>query len=107
VKGGFTAALAVQIGSSIGLIVYALLSLLGVGLLFQGDMWQLLAGAFGMIVLLYLGITTIRDGRNLSNIRAFALLGSSSTRRAFSTALSSRLLILWISSFGFRSAAAY
>jgi chemosensory pili system protein ChpE len=85
VKGGFTAALAVQIGSSIGLIVYALLSLLGVGLLFQGDMWQLLAGAFGMIVLLYLGITTIRDGRNLLQHSGIRTFGVSSTRRAFST----------------------
>jgi threonine/homoserine/homoserine lactone efflux protein len=85
VKGGFTAALAVQIGSSVGLIVYALLSLLGAGLLFQEDMWQLLAAASGMIVLLYLGITTIRDGRNLFQHSDIRTLRLSSTRRAFST----------------------
>jgi threonine/homoserine/homoserine lactone efflux protein len=85
VKGGFTAALAVQIGSSIGLIVYALLSLLGAELLFQEYIWQLLAGAFGMIVLLYLGIATIRDGRNLFHHPGIRTFGKSSTRHAFST----------------------
>lgn len=44
VKGGLVASLAVQTGSSIGLILYALLALFGAGILLQGATWQV-AGA--------------------------------------------------------------
>jgi threonine/homoserine/homoserine lactone efflux protein len=86
-KGGFIASLAVQTGSSIGLMAYATLALLGAGLLLQRTTWQLAAGACGMIVLFYLGITTIRDGHDLVAHRreAGSLPNGTSTRRAFGT----------------------
>ena len=64
-KGGFGASLAVQAGSVIGLAVYALLALLGAGLLLQHVVWQMAIGVCGTAVLLYLGLTTIRDGGRL------------------------------------------
>ena len=65
-KGGFIASLAVQTGASLGLIVYALLALLGAGLWLSGITWQLAAGLLGTAMLFYLGITTIRDGHALA-----------------------------------------
>jgi threonine/homoserine/homoserine lactone efflux protein len=83
-KGGFIDALAVQAGSSIGLIVYALLALLGAGLLFQAEIWRLLTSVSGITVLFYLGITTILDGRKLVRHPNNRHLERSSARRAFS-----------------------
>jgi threonine/homoserine/homoserine lactone efflux protein len=102
VKGGFIASLAVQSGSSIGLILYALLALLGAGLVLQEAAWQLAAGLSGMAVLFYLGITTIRDGRNLATHTAAHVPVETSARRAFGTgailSLASPLEILfWLS----------
>lgn len=64
-RSGFLDSLAVQTGASVGRIVYALLALLGAGLILQGETVQLAIGVFGMTVLFYLGIGAIRDWRNL------------------------------------------
>ena len=64
-KSGFMDSLTVQTGASVGRIVYALLALLGAGLLLQGETIQLAIGVFGMTILFYLGISAIRDWRNL------------------------------------------
>jgi chemosensory pili system protein ChpE len=84
-RSGFSASLAVQIGSSIGLAIYALLALLGAGLFLQEKIWQLLAGVSGMAVLIYLGFTTIRVGRNLVERSSGRRHGGSSRWRAFWT----------------------
>jgi threonine/homoserine/homoserine lactone efflux protein len=84
-KSGFTGALAVQTGSSIGLLIYALLALLGAGFLIQEEGWLLLSSASGAAVLLYMGIMTVLDGRKLFHNPDFHTLGSSSAQRAFST----------------------
>ena len=62
-EGGLLDALAVQTGSAVGRITYALLALFGAGLVLQDAGWQLISGVFGVTVLFYLGITTIRDGQ--------------------------------------------
>lgn len=64
-KSGIIDSLAVQTGSSVGRIIYALLALFGAGLLLRGATMQLTLGVFGMTVLFYLGITSIRDWRGL------------------------------------------
>jgi threonine/homoserine/homoserine lactone efflux protein len=63
VNGGFLGSLAIQAGTSVGRILYALLALFGAGVLLQGATFQLALGVFGITVLFYLGITAIRDGR--------------------------------------------
>lgn len=106
VRGGFIASLAVQIGSAIGLMLYASLALLGAGVLLQGATWQLAAAAGGTAMLFYLGITTIRDGRNLVIDSCDCRPDGGSTRRAFSTgallSLASPLEVLFWLSLGSR-----
>jgi len=102
VKGGFVASLAVQTGSSIGLTVYALLALFGARMLLQGAMWQLVMAVCGMAMLFYLGITTIRDGRNLAVHTGDRLPRETSARHAFGTgailSLASPLeIVFWLS----------
>ena len=63
VNGGFLDSLAIQAGTSVGRILYALLALFGAGVLLQGATLQLAMGVFGVTVLFYLGLTAIRDGR--------------------------------------------
>jgi threonine/homoserine/homoserine lactone efflux protein len=106
VKNGFIASLAVQTGSSLGLIVYALLALFGAGMLLPGPTWQLVVAVCGMAVLFYLGITTIRDGCNLAIDMGDGLPGEASARRAFGAgvilSLASPLEILFWLSLGSR-----
>jgi chemosensory pili system protein ChpE len=101
-KGGFAASLAVQAGSIIGLIFYALLAFFGAGLLLQGTTWQLAAGTASIAVLIYLGITTIRDGRNLAIQTGDRESGGTSARQAFGSgailSLANPLeIIFWLS----------
>jgi threonine/homoserine/homoserine lactone efflux protein len=101
-KGGFSASLAVQAGSSLGLIAYALLALSGVGPLLQGAAWQLAAGVCGTAVLIYLGGATIRDGRKLAARAGDDGLGGTSAWRAFKTGATLSLanpleIIFWLS----------
>lgn len=106
VKGGLVASLAVQTGSSIGLILYALLALFGAGILLQGATWQVAGAICGMAVLFYLGITTIRDGRNLAFDTGDRRPGGASARRAFAAgatlSLASPLEVLFWLSLGSR-----
>jgi threonine/homoserine/homoserine lactone efflux protein len=83
IKGGLIDALAVQTGASIGVIAYALLALFGAGLLLQEATWQLVTGALGMTVLIYLGIRMIRDEHALLSDGGSYELGGDSARRAF------------------------
>lgn len=104
-KGGFIASLAVQAGSAIGLATYALLAFLGAGLLLSGTTWQLAAGVSGTAVLVYLGLTTIRDGRTLAMLSGELEPGGASARRAFNTgavlSLANPLeIIFWLSLSG-------
>jgi threonine/homoserine/homoserine lactone efflux protein len=101
-KGGFMVSLAVQSGSLIGLSVYALLALFGAGLLLQDSIWQLLAGITGMVLLVYLGITTIQGGRNPSVRFSEISPGRTSPRRAFWTGAGLSLgnpldIVFWLS----------
>jgi threonine/homoserine/homoserine lactone efflux protein len=101
IKGGFTDALAIQIGSSVGLVAYALLALLGAGLLIQEQWWLLFSSASGAAVLLYMGITTILDGRKLFRHSDFRTLERSSAQRAFSRGATLSLtnpldLVFWL-----------
>jgi len=84
-KGGFVPSLAVQAGSAIGLATYALLAFLGAGLLLSGTTWQLAAGVAGTGILVYLGLTTIRDGRTLARHPGELEPDGASVRRAFNT----------------------
>lgn len=84
-KSGLVDSLAVQAGSSLGRIVYGLLALFGAGLLVKGATLQLAIGAFGVTVLFYLGITSIRSGRTLFEEAGDGAPGEASPRRAFWT----------------------
>jgi threonine/homoserine/homoserine lactone efflux protein len=83
IKGGFLTSLAVQAGSSIGLVLYALLALFGADWLLQELEWQLIVGVCGVLVLFYLGITTIRDGRTLASAMNQRVPERRSARNAF------------------------
>ncbi len=101
-KGGFTDSLAVQTGSFVGRIVYALLALFGAGLLFQGATMQLVLGVFGMTILFYLGITAIRDWHGLINCTGEVTAQAAPIRHAFWTgailSLANPLaIIFWLS----------
>lgn len=102
IKGGFLHSLAVQSGSAIGLMAYAGLALLGARLAPQDATWQLAAGVPGMTLLFYLGITTIRSGRNLAVPPGERLPGGTSARRAFWTGAGLSLanpldILFWLS----------
>ena len=102
VKGGFMDSLAVQAGSSIGRIVYALLASLGAGLLLQEETLQLAIGVFGMTVLFYLGINAIRDWRDLVSYGGEAAMQIVSSRHAFWTGATLSLanplaIVFWLS----------
>ena len=107
-KGGFLDSLAVQTGSSIGRIIYALLALFGVGLLLQETTLQIASGVFGMTVLFYLGINAIRGWRDLAGHSADTADSSISARHAFWTgailSLANPLAIVFWLSIGSRAA---
>jgi threonine/homoserine/homoserine lactone efflux protein len=63
--GGFFDAFALQSGSSIGRVLYALLALFGAGLLLRGATLQLAIGVLGVTLLFHLGLSAIRDWREL------------------------------------------
>ncbi len=60
---GVQGSLAVQLGSTVGRIVFSLLAFSGAGLLLQSNQLQLASGALGAVLLVYLGISTIRTAR--------------------------------------------
>jgi chemosensory pili system protein ChpE len=102
VSGGFAGSLAVQTGSAIGIITYAGLALMGAGLAPQTSLWQLAVGAAGVIMLLYLGIVTIRTGRTLTLRPAQVSTGRAATRGAFWTGAALSLanpldIVFWLS----------
>ena len=101
-KGGFMDSLAVQTGSSIGRIVYALLAFWGAGLLLQGVTMQLTLGVFGVTVLFYLGFNAIRDWRVLVDYLGDTTEGTTSSRHAFWTGVILSLvnllaIVFWLS----------
>ncbi len=81
-NGGFLDSLAIQTGSAVGRILYALLALFGAGVLLEGATLQLALGVFGVTVLLYMGIKTIR-GRHGQDIRSQEIGSAASAPRAF------------------------
>jgi threonine/homoserine/homoserine lactone efflux protein len=82
-NGGFLDSLAIQTGSAVGRILYALLALFGAGILLEGATLQLALGVFGVTVLLYMGIKTIREGHG-QNIQSSQAIGpADSAPRAF------------------------
>jgi threonine/homoserine/homoserine lactone efflux protein len=84
IRGGLRQSLAVQAGSSIGIVVYALLALFGAGLLPLAG-WQWAASLAGTAILLYLGLVTIRDGGRLAFAPCAELRGRTSVRSALGT----------------------
>ena len=101
-KNGFMDSLAVQTGSSVGRIAYALLAMLGAGLLLQGETLQLAIGVFGMTVLFYLGINAIRDWRDLVNHTGEDGAQAAPSRHAFWTGAPLSLanplaIVFWLS----------
>ncbi len=101
-KGGFMDSLAVQTGASVGRITYALLALLGAGLLLQGESIQLAMGIFGMSVLIYLGINAIRRWRDLVSHTDVPTARKATTGRAFGTGVTLSLanplaIVFWLS----------
>ena len=81
-RGGFVAALAVQGGSALGRFLYAALALLGAEVFLRHAAWQPLAGVGGMALLVYLGITTIREGREMALVPSVGDACACSARRA-------------------------
>ncbi|MFW6096991.1 MAG: LysE family transporter, partial [Chloroflexota bacterium] len=65
-RGGLRASLAVQGGSALGPLLYGGLALLGAGALLQQATWRPLLALGGMFILVYLGISTIRDSSALA-----------------------------------------
>lgn len=101
-KGGFHDSLAVQSGSLIGVIVYALLAFFGAGLLLQDPRWHLALGVSGMVLLLYLGITTIRTAHQMTVHASERLTRRTPPRGAFWTGASLSLanpldIVFWLS----------
>lgn len=84
-SGGVRPALAVQLGSAVGVVVYALLAILGAGLLLQEAAWRPLADLAGMALLFKLGVATIRDGRALAAVTTSRAPRAVIARRAFRT----------------------
>jgi threonine/homoserine/homoserine lactone efflux protein len=85
VRRGFIPALAVQTGSSLGLIGYALLAVTGAGLLLQASALPPFLGLAGMALLFYLGLTSIRDRRKVGLISGLDPSPGASTRPALLT----------------------
>lgn len=65
-RGGLRASVAVQGGSALGPLLYGGMALLGAGALLQRDVWQPILGFGGMLLLLYLGFSTIRERYDFS-----------------------------------------
>lgn len=84
-RGGMRASLAVQGGSILGPLLYGGIALHGAGAFLQQDVWQPVLGFGGMLLLLYLGLTTIRE-RDVFSAPTLAIAPvRSSTRGAVAT----------------------
>jgi chemosensory pili system protein ChpE len=66
--GGFRVALALQLGSIIGHLVWAILALAGVGLLLTHAAAQTVLGIAGTGLLLYLGYSALRSWRTIAAV---------------------------------------
>lgn len=64
--GGVRVALTLQLGAIIGHLIWALLALAGVGLLLASALAQLLLGAAGTVLLVYLGWSALRGWQKLA-----------------------------------------
>ncbi|MFW6068569.1 MAG: LysE family translocator [Chloroflexota bacterium] len=64
--GGLRASLAVQGGSVLGRLLYGGIAVLGVDGLLQREAWQPILSFGGMVLLIYLGLSTIRDAGALA-----------------------------------------
>jgi threonine/homoserine/homoserine lactone efflux protein len=84
-RGGFLDSLALQTGSAVGRILYALLALFGAGVLLHGANLQLALGVFGVTVLIFMGMNAIRGGRALAEKPGETAAGKASARRSFWT----------------------
>lgn len=96
-RGGFSAALAVELGSLVGDAIWAVLGLAGVGLLLQLPRVQTPFTIVGIILLAWLGIKALIEARSGQEIQA-AAVGS---RGAFATGAALSLInpqsvVYWI-----------
>ena len=78
-RGGYRAALAVQLGSLAGDALWAILGLLGVGLLFRAEAIRLPVGIAGALYLLWLACDSWRESNQVFSIDA----GGMSSGRPF------------------------
>jgi chemosensory pili system protein ChpE len=76
--GGARAALAIQLGAVIGDVVYAILALVGVGLLLSYSAAQSLLALIGTGLLVYLGWSALRSGWGNVDIVACSPAGAAS-----------------------------
>lgn len=83
--GGLRAALAVQGGSALGPLIYGGMALLGAGALVRQEDWQPIVGFVGMALLIYLGLSTIRDRGAHAPFAASARRAPTSARGALVT----------------------
>lgn len=70
VRGGFRPALAVQVGSLVGDATWALLGLVGVGLLLQAEALRVPVGVAGALYLLWLAVDSWRSARHAGTLDA-------------------------------------
>lgn len=70
VRGGFRPALAVQVGSLVGDATWALLGLVGVGLLLQAEALRVPVGVAGALYLLWLAVDSWRSARHAGALDA-------------------------------------
>jgi L-lysine exporter family protein LysE/ArgO len=84
-RNGFLDSLALQTGSAVGRILYALLALFGAGVLLNGANLQFALGVFGVTVLVFMGLNAIRSGRDLAEKPGETDAGYPSAQRSFWT----------------------
>lgn len=98
--GGFRSALAVQVGSLVGDACWALLGLLGVGLLLQLDALRLPLGLAGAAYLFYLARDSWRSASRIISLRTNTAFSGSAARSGVLLSLSNPQNIAYWAAIG-------
>lgn len=98
VRGGFSVALGVQLGSLVGDATYAALALLGLAVMAQAQPMQSALGVLGALFLIYLAWTSFTAARRTAIITADGRIGSA-RRGAFLAGLVLSLTNPWAIAF--------
>lgn len=98
VRGGFSVALGVQLGSLVGDATYAAVALLGLAIIAEAHVMQVALGIFGAMFLIYLAWTSFAAARKTVTITADGRIGSA-RRGAFFAGLVLSLTNPWAIAF--------